>query len=378
MVAKHAAYNPDDVAYQPAMASLSAHHDMDGVVRSEMVVPAGQAVHPALYTGTAKRSSGALRVLGSVLFVLLVGAASAFGSMVAATPGTVDGALAAAGLPWRLQTEPTGRAYEFAPLPEEAARAQALMRGGVAPGAAAEAAAAAAEGAQAAGEGTAEGDAALPAFGTSENPLPKVATCADVDIYSMIMPSELSAVLLHQASYDYAYEFFTPLPEANIEEVEETRTPRVNREQTSGEWLDADALHLWRTADATAMDTSIDMGAFAGTTVYAPVSGTVVLVVDYMLFDETPDIEIHIQPTGRPDLDCVVLHTYDPLVAAGDTVVGGVTPISHVRDIASHLTDIQLYYYTPEDDPGNHAHVQVNNADAEGYRERKLPGALEL
>ena len=112
--------------------------------------------------------------------------------------------------------------------------------------------------------------------------------------------------------------------------------------------------------------------------VYAPVSGTVVLVVDYMLFDETPDIEIHIQPTGRPDLDCVVLHTYDPLVAAGDTVVGGVTPISHVRDIASHLTDIQLYYYTPEDDPGNHAHVQVNNADAEGYRERKLPGALEL
>ena len=129
MVAKHAAYNPDDVAYQPAMASLSAHHDMDGVVRSEMVVPAGQAVHPALYTGTAKRSSGALRVLGSVLFVLLVGAASAFGSMVAATPGTVDGALAAAGLPWRLQTEPTGRAYEFAPLPEEAARAQALMEG---------------------------------------------------------------------------------------------------------------------------------------------------------------------------------------------------------------------------------------------------------
>ena len=164
----------------------------------------------------------------------------------------------------------------------------------------------------------------------------------------------------------------TNLPEANLEQVEATQQSRVNRAQMDGEWLDADAMHLWRMTDTTDMDTSIDVGAFAGTTLRSPVTGTVVLVKDYMLYDETPDIEIHIQPEGRSDLDVVLIHTYDPLVKAGDKVEAGVTEISHVRDIAKDLDDVQLAFYTPEEDPGNHTHVQVNNANYEDYREKKL------
>lgn len=207
--------------------------------------------------------------------------------------------------------------------------------------------------------------------------LPLVATCDGVQIHSAIRPADLTTVLFHQASYDYALVMETQLPEADPEAAA-GKGARVNHQQTTGEWLDADALHLYRVTDSTSMDTSIDLGADAGTAVYAPVTGTVVLVKDYDLYDEVPDIEIHIQPEGRSDLDCVVLHTTDPLVKAGDKVVGGVTPISYVRDINSVLTDIQLDYYTSDSDTGNHTHVQINNADAEGYRETKLEGALSV
>ena len=208
---------------------------------------------------------------------------------------------------------------------------------------------------------------------------PLVARYDGVDIHSPVAPADLTAVLFHQASYHYALVMDTALPEADLEALGEDNAPRTNNAQTSGEWLDADALHLWRPDDVTPIDTSVDVGAPMGTVVRCPVSGTVVLVKDYKLFDICDDIEIHIQPTGRPDLDVVILHTYDPLVKMGDKVVGGVTEMSHVRDIAESLGgDIQLMYYTAGDDPGNHAHVQVNDVNYEGYRETKLEGAIQV
>ena len=207
---------------------------------------------------------------------------------------------------------------------------------------------------------------------------PLIAQCSGVDLRSPVAPADLTGVLFHQASYRYALVMTTELPDADMTKVSETRQCRVNHEQIEGEWLDADAMHLWRTADSTEMDTSIDAGAAAGTTLRSPVTGTVVLVKDYELYGEVPDIEIHIQPTGRPDLDVVLIHTYDPLVKAGDKVEAGVTEISHVRDIAKDLTDVQLAFYTPADDPGNHTHVQVNDANYESYREKKLEGAIKV
>lgn len=207
---------------------------------------------------------------------------------------------------------------------------------------------------------------------------PLIAQCEGIDLHTPIAPADLTGVLFHQASYKYGLVMTTELPNADLEQVSANRQARVNREQLEGDWLDADAMHIWRVGDTTAMDTSIDVGAMAGTVLRSPVTGTVVLVKDYLLYNEVPDIEIHIQPDGRPDLDVVLIHTYDPLVKAGDKVEAGVTELSHVRDIAKDLTDVQLAFYTPADDPGNHTHVQVNDANYDGYRANKLEGAITV
>ena len=201
---------------------------------------------------------------------------------------------------------------------------------------------------------------------------PLVAQCSGISLASPIAPADLTGILFHQASYEYALPLTTELPAADIEAIGRDNPARVNNEQLEGEWVDAEAMHIWRTSDATEMDTSIDIGAPAGTTLRAPVTGEVVLVKDYLLYDEVPDVEIHIQPDGRPDLDVVLIHTEGPLVKIGDHVEAGITDISHVRDIATPLVDVQLYFYTAGDDPGNHTHVQVNNANYPNYRETRL------
>ncbi len=207
---------------------------------------------------------------------------------------------------------------------------------------------------------------------------PLLARCSGVDIRSSIRPADITGILFHQASLEYGLVVETELPEADAEEAADKRSLRVNHEQKDGEWLDAEVLHLWRTADDTEMDTSIDLGAMAGTTVLAPVDGTVVLVRDYMLYDEVPDVEIHIQPDGRPDLDCVLIHTTDPVVKAGDRVEAGITPLSKVRDIEESLTDVQLAFFLPEDVGGNHVHIQMNDANYPDYRKKKLEGAITV
>ena len=209
---------------------------------------------------------------------------------------------------------------------------------------------------------------------------PLIARCGDVGLRSPVSPAGLTGILFHQASYGYAIPLETDLDEADYETTADNRSMRINHaldlDQADDAWLDAEALHIWRTTDETAMDTSIDIGALPGTTVLAPVTGTVVLVKDYLLYDEMPDIEIHIQPDGHPGLDCVLIHTTDPVVKAGDRVEAGRTPLSKIRDIEAYLTDVQLGFFTPEGIGGNHVHVQVNDADYPGYREEKLAGAL--
>ena len=203
---------------------------------------------------------------------------------------------------------------------------------------------------------------------------PYVATCSGITLACPIAPADLTGILFHQASYGYALPLETQLPAANIEAIGRDNPAFVDNEQFEGTWLNAEAMHIWRTTDATDMDTSIDIGAPAGTTLRSPVTGDVVLVKDYLLYNEVPDVEIHIQPEGRPDLDVVLIHTEAPLVKAGDHVEAGITEISHVRDIATPLVDVQLYFYTAGDDPGNHTHVQVNDANYPNYRETKLQG----
>ncbi len=202
-----------------------------------------------------------------------------------------------------------------------------------------------------------------------------IAQCDGVDIYSPIMQKDITGVLFHQASYEWAQIMTTELPGADLEKIyNDGEYLRVNNEQTEGEWADADIAHLYRETDATPMDTSIDCGAKFGTTVYAPVTGEVVAVMNYDLYDEIPDVQIHIRPDANDDLDVVLLHQYDPQVKVGDHVTAGVTPISYVRDIAKDLTDVQLSFYTEPDDPGNHSHVQVNDFNDKEYLKKYFKG----
>ena len=78
---------------------------------------------------------------------------------------------------------------------------------------------------------------------------PLIARCAGVDLRSAIAPADITGVLFHQASYEYALPLETELPDADYETVAAERQIRVNREQQGGEWLDADALHLTGTAN---------------------------------------------------------------------------------------------------------------------------------
>ena len=220
----------------------------------------------------------------------------------------------------------------------------------------------------------------IDAYEKSLQQTPIIARYGDLDLHLPIRLADLTGVLFHQASYEYAFVLETEVSEADYDSAAGSAGMRINRNQENAgdQWADVEALHLYRTADDTELDTSIDVGGAAGTTVVSPVDGTVVLVKDYLLYDELPDIEIHIQPDGHPDLDVVLIHTTDPVVKGGDHVEAGITPISHVRNIDDYLTDVQLGFFTPEGVGGNHTHVQVNDATYPGYRERKLEGAIKV
>ena len=210
-------------------------------------------------------------------------------------------------------------------------------------------------------------------------PTPLIAEYEDILIHSPIHTRNLNGLLFHQASNKYALQLDTKLPEAEEEKVYKTKSYDFAKpeEQTEGdEYLKGKALHLWRRWTPTAMDSSIDVGSEAGDTVYAPVSGTVVLVRTYRLYNTCDDYEIHIQPDGRDDLDVVEIHITDVSVKAGDKVVGGVTPMAKVRDLAKEkITDIQLSFYT-KPGHGNHTHVQDN--DGKTYRELRLKDAIKV
>lgn len=225
---------------------------------------------------------------------------------------------------------------------------------------------------------TAAQEAAEQAEWVAAHKTPYIAKCGTLCLHSPIAAADLTGVLFHQASSDFGMILETELPEADYEKAAAERSIRVNNEQASGEWLDADALHIWRSTAYTDMDTCIDVGAAAGSIVHAPVTGTVILVRTYILEGTIEDYEIHVQPDGYPDYDVVLIHVTDPVVKAGDRVEGGLTELARVRDIEKDLVDVQLGFFTPEGVGGNHTHLQVNDATYPGYRTERIPEALKV
>ena len=209
---------------------------------------------------------------------------------------------------------------------------------------------------------------------------PIVATYKGVDMRLPVATEDLTEVAMHQASYAYALHLATPLKIANTEKSRKRHgTIRAKIQPHGADAIfDGEILQLWRSGRRGKPDTALDVGAKEGSALLSPVDGTVVLVKKYKLYKKHPDFEIHIQPTGRPELDVVLIHVTDPEVAAGDEVSGGITSVGKLRKLSDKM-DLQLGLFTAKKDAGNHTHIQLNNAKHPLYvKEKHLKGAIEV
>lgn len=197
------------------------------------------------------------------------------------------------------------------------------------------------------------------------DPTPMFASYHGLNLRLPIRPDKITLIAFHQAAGTQDFLHMTsliqtptakPTPSAAATGVNEGAEIAYAEDVAMPTVYQGRVLRLWRSGRTGKPDSAADVGAKAGTTVYSPVSGTVLGVRGYELYGQYPDIEIHITPTGHPDLDVVLLHTYEPTVRAGDDVTAGVTPLSKVRWL-SKLLDNQLDEFTH--DGGNHVHVQL-------------------
>lgn len=199
-------------------------------------------------------------------------------------------------------------------------------------------------------------------------PTPFFATYRSMQLYLPISPSDLTEIAYHQASGTQAQPMESLLPDADMELAEQNqgtgRTETVTHDEATGaEILQGEVLRMWRSNRSGQPDTAVDVGAEPATTVYAPVTGEVVEVRPYRLYEKYDDYEIHIRPQGWPEIDLVMIHVDEPRVQAGDRVVGGVSAVASVRLLSDRITH-QMSAYAPGG--GNHVHVQLNQIDPTG------------
>lgn len=101
---------------------------------------------------------------------------------------------------------------------------------------------------------------------------------------------------------------------------------------------------------------SIDVGAPAGTVVFAPVDGAVAGIKTYNLKGACPDTEIKIQPVNQSNLIVVLTHMGSIQATLGQPVKAGVTRLGAVRKLDSCMEQpLGKFTY----DSGNHVHMQV-------------------
>lgn len=220
------------------------------------------------------------------------------------------------------------------------------------------------------GNGGQGGDTMTSTTKQASLPTPIMSESSGITMHSAVAMEDLTEILIHNASYAYANEITTQLEEAkNTDILAAHGTGRDPAAQPTGDkWMTGQFIRCFREGNAGPIMSAIDCGGPVGATVYAPVTGEVVLVKQYKLYDEIDDYRIHIQPEGRPDLDVVLIHLTDVTVKPGDKVTAGVTPMAKIRDIFQYLDEsLQLKNYTAENDNGNHTHIQVNNANHPEY-----------
>ena len=104
----------------------------------------------------------------------------------------------------------------------------------------------------------------------------------------------------------------------------------------------------------------LDVGAAAGTDVYAPVDGTVIAISDHILSGRPYGVRIDLQPSGSPGL-VVSMTNLDPdeALTVGSTVAAARTKVGTVADL-SQVESSALARYTQ--DSGQHVQIEVRPA----------------
>jgi hypothetical protein len=203
---------------------------------------------------------------------------------------------------------------------------------------------------------------------------PVFAHVGKLALYLPVSPKVVTGVMLHQAAYGHSYHIVPvgstasgPKTAAAVKAGKKYPiacktcavvgvVERGGQRVIDSIWKGS-VIRIWRSGREGKPDTAADVGAVAGTPVVAPVTGTVTLVKPYKLYGRINDFEIHIKPDAMPDADMVVIHVQDLDVTGGERVVGGITPIAHIRLLHDDVNH-QLAEYTG--DPGDHTHIQVN------------------
>ncbi|MDR1413013.1 MAG: M23 family metallopeptidase [Actinomycetes bacterium] len=204
-------------------------------------------------------------------------------------------------------------------------------------------------------------------------PTPLVASYKKLRIRLPVAPEDLTEVAFHPANFNYAVELKTHLPEMKLAEAKKKHgTGRDISVQPAGDeaLLVGSCLKMWRSGRHTAVMTSMDIGARAGTPVRSSVDGTVTSVRVYRYDNKVDDYEIHVACDEAPGIEMVMIHVAKPKVQTGDRVTAGVTPVAEVRNLAKYVRN-QLASYTSKKDPGNHTHIQFNDTRKSSYKARQ-------
>lgn len=92
----------------------------------------------------------------------------------------------------------------------------------------------------------------------------------------------------------------------------------------------------------TAPTSAVDVAVPTGTPVLAPVTGVVVEVSAYRLYDSHDDTRIRIVPDADPSRVVTILHTAGPAVGVGQRVEAGITPIAAHAVLFPFTAQIEL------------------------------------
>jgi hypothetical protein len=184
-----------------------------------------------------------------------------------------------------------------------------------------------------------------------------IATWAGVEIKSPIRYSDLLGPQFHEASNDNASPPMQPVGMCLGNYNAARMAPGIGVTGNDPGYFIEETR-----SRGTYATTACDVQAKAGTTVYAPVNGTVVCAESYLLYGSYPDLRVRIVIDGHPEYQMAVLHMSKLLVSVGQRVEAGKSPIGVVRDLVPYFNSGPNPFTR---DDGNHPHIQINYSPPE-------------